>query len=325
MTASLTIGNVRSWRPTDIDVAARGISELGEFIDGAAESVEADQNALAETWSGEAAVAAGDRVVDECRMMTRIRSELLELAEAYSNAARALDRAQTHVDNTVSAATAAGFDVDVSGRARPMTAGVVDPAGFAQLQSEADAHTEAIHDALRQAADVANDVAKILGSAVDTLDDSVAKARVGTVEATAEGFSWEPDWPATAAATIVSGMSDATARGLTTAAAAVGDDVARNIGRGLGPAGAILGTIPAIHNDIAGGMDPTKAVVTEGAGAVAGLGIGALSGLGASAATGALVGSAVPGVGTVVGFVVGAGFGAFASWGVSKGLQNAWD
>ncbi|MBF6184156.1 MULTISPECIES: hypothetical protein [Nocardia] len=41
----------------------------------------------------------------------------------------------------------------------------------------------------------------------------------------------------------------------------------------LGIVGNVIGTVPAIANDINGGMDPTKAIVSEGAGTAAGMGL----------------------------------------------------
>ncbi len=89
----------------------------------------------------------------------------------------------------------------------------------------------------------------------------------------------------------------------------------------LGIVGNVIGTVPAIANDIEGGMDPTKAVVSETAGTAAGMAVGNWA---TSAATGAMVGSVAPGVGTAVGFVVGAGIGALTAYGVSKSIQWVW-
>src|SRR5690606_20241111 len=56
--------------------------------------------------------------------------------------------------------------------------------------------------------------------------------------------------------------------------------------------GNAIGTVPAIANDINGGMDPTKAIVSESAGTAAGLAVGTWAG---SAAAGALAGSGARG------------------------------
>jgi len=89
----------------------------------------------------------------------------------------------------------------------------------------------------------------------------------------------------------------------------------------MGIIGNAIGTVPAISNDIDGGMDPTKAVVSESAGAATGMTLGTVLGAGAA---GALSGSTVPGVGTAVGFVVGIGASAAAAYGTSKGIQALW-
>ena len=64
----------------------------------------------------------------------------------------------------------------------------------------------------------------------------------------------------------------------------------------------------AISQDVRGGMDPTEATVSEVGGAVAATG----ADLGAAALTGAIAGSEVPVVGTVVGAVAGVAVGYFA-------------
>jgi len=103
---------------------------------------------------------------------------------------------------------------------------------------------------------------------------------------------------------------------LKNAAAGSVDDVARNIGRGFGAFGAVLGTVPAIKNDIDGGMDVTQAVVTNS--------VGTLAGVGTAIGVGAAAGSVVPGVGTVAGALGGLVLGGLAAYGVTKGMQWAW-
>lgn len=153
-------------------------------------------------------------------------------------------------------------------------------------------------------------------------EDAAAKAVAGDVITVGnDKFTLAPDIPTTVAASTIGVMADGTGDLLKSAAVSSADDVARNIGRGLGPFGAAIGTVPAIMADIDGGMDADKAIVSESAGAV----VGGFVGWGTGAGTGAMVGSVVPGAGTAAGFVVGAIFGGIASWGTSKGIQAAWD
>ena len=98
----------------------------------------------------------------------------------------------------------------------------------------------------------------------------------------------------------------------------------------IGIAGSVVGTVPAIVDDINGGMDTTEAVVSESGGTAAGLLAGGVAGGWASGAvSGALVGTeigtVVPGAGNAVGFVVGAAVGAGASYLGSKGIQKLWE
>ncbi|NLU82722.1 hypothetical protein [Rhodococcus sp. HNM0569] len=314
---TVSVSEVRGWRSGDLVITADGIEALVEFLDESGRSLENDQNVLAESWHGDAAAAAAERVVEETRLARGIGSALQEVADTYRSASSALEAVKSTVESKIAAAASSGFDVDDSGAATPAGSGVIAAEELARLESDAAAHTAAIRDALRQAGDVAADATKRIADTSDIVEDAASKAQYGSVEPDGEGeFSWKPDWPATIAGTIVSEATDKTGAALTSAAASSADDVARGIGRGLGPIGAAVGTVPAIANDINDGMDPTKAVVTEGAGTVAGIL--------ATAGTGAAVGSFAPGIGTGVGFAIGLVAGGAASWGVSKGLQKVW-
>ncbi|MFE3195744.1 hypothetical protein ACFXHA_42560 [Nocardia sp. NPDC059240] len=158
---------------------------------------------------------------------------------------------------------------------------------------------------------------------------------------------WKPDIPGMTAASVVGGMTEATRMGLESAAREAGDTtvlkwvenwgksatetgITKEMSSGLshfGIYGNLIGTIPAIANDIRDGeMDPTKAVVTEVGGAEIGLVSGGMvGGFLAGAMEGTALGTAVPGVGNAVGFVVGGAVGALAAYGGSKGLQWLWD
>ncbi|MGS2807052.1 hypothetical protein [Nocardia sp. MW-W600-9] len=132
--------------------------------------------------------------------------------------------------------------------------------------------------------------------------------------ATSPASHWAPDKPAMTAAAIAGAMTEGTRMGLESAAKDAADkgvlkwvenwgkiDDAGKYTSGmsrLGIVGNVIGTVPAIANDINGGMDPTKAVVTETAGTAAGMALGTWAG---AATTGALAGSVVPGVGTAAG------------------------
>ena len=153
---------------------------------------------------------------------------------------------------------------------------------------------------------------------------SSAQANPGN-RAASPGIEWAPDRAAIEAGTasgIIGAMTDATGRALTSAATASADDLALTIGRRLGPAGAVVGMVPGIGNDIRSGMDPSVAVTSNAIGAGAGFAAGWL----AAGATGAAIGTLVPvpGVGTAAGFVVGVVAGGVTAYLATKGLQSWW-
>ncbi|RVW00515.1 hypothetical protein EF834_17120 [Rhodococcus spongiicola] len=264
-----------------------------------------------------------------------VAGALEEVAAQFREAAAIVDGARSHLVSVVADARARGFAVEDDGWVDPTgkVAWVVlapehsREAVRLRILQEAAELTLVVADALRQADESAVDAAARIQTAVDGLKQAGLAVMPGNVvDRDDGGFSWEPDWPATVAASTIGVVADKTGTALTSAAAASADDVARTIGRGLGPFGAVIGTVPAIANDIKGGMDPTKAVVTEGAGAAAGFAFGAIaSSIASGAMSGGAAGSVVPGAGTAVGLVAGAVVGGFAAWGGSKLLQWAWD
>lgn len=184
-------------------------------------------------------------------------------------------------------------------------------------------------------------------SALATLTAEIQKIKaqdpnaVPDAIATSPASFWAPDIPATTANTIIGVMTDVTRDGLETSAQAAGrTGVLRwveNWGK-LGPSGRFtsglshfgivgnaVGTVPAIVNDVNGGMSKPEAIVSESAGTVVGMGLGGLAGAAVSGGTiGATLGSIVPGAGTAAGFVVGAAVGAGASYLTSKLIQRWW-
>ncbi|QNG20188.1 hypothetical protein G4H71_13465 [Rhodococcus triatomae] len=317
---TMTVSLVRAWRPADLTETARGTDMLVERFDAQVDRVRSDHYTLTETWSGDAAEAADHRIAQECKLASAISEALAGVAAAYRDGEPALAAARANVLGHVEHARWSGFYVMDNGEVTlpPETAG--DAATIATLREEAEAQTALVQDALRQAVEVSMDVTAALRSATEILDDAAAAARVGQIVEDGDGFSWAPDVPATVAASVVGTMSSAIGDGLKSVADSA-DNASRTIAKGMRPFGTVLGTIPAISNDIKGGMDPTKAVVTESVGAAA----GALTGVWAGAKAGALVGSgAAPGVGTVVGFGAGAATGLIVGYAVPKAGQYVW-
>ncbi|WP_072691149.1 hypothetical protein [Rhodococcus marinonascens] len=315
---------------------ADGLDGLAERLAEQYHGVAAAQDALAETWHGGAASAAATRVVRERSLGSAVSEAFTEMGTQFRAASGILDSARQHVVSLVSNTRGRGFNVHNDG--------VVDAAGmigwlalapestrdFARLRMEKEAAelTISVVEALRQANQAATEANGLIRRAIEQLTDAGAAVVPTDVIAVGAEFSWKLDSAATKATTAASTigiMTDAVGTGLKSAAAASGDDVGRLIGRGFGPFGAALGAVPAITTDIDGGMDPTKAVVSESVGAGVGLAVGTGAGIAGSALAGGAIGSVVPGAGTAAGLVVGAIAGGLATYTISKGIQQLWD
>ncbi|MGX6511656.1 hypothetical protein [Rhodococcus sp. SJ-2] len=330
---SPNVTSVTAWNPHALRATAVELDDLVDRLDDRMKGLLNDQDALAERWKGDAANAAALRVVQERSLGSAIAGALLQIADAYRTTAGVVEGAQMHVLTLVRAAEHQSFTVHDNGivdaadqisllRALLPPGATYDTASL-QLERQAAELSVALVDSLQQAAAAADDATARTHAAIVALEDAAEAATPGKVIKSANGkFSWVPDVPATVAASTIGLMSDATKEGLKSAALSTGDDLGRGIARGLGPYAAILGTVPAINNDIEGGMDPTKAVVTESAGAAVGFAAGTYAGT----KLGGLIGTAVaPGVGTAAGLLIGAAVGGFFTWGVSKGSQAAWN
>ncbi|MBY6414112.1 hypothetical protein HQ346_20670 [Rhodococcus sp. BP-252] len=321
-----SIAEVRAWNPTFLLDAADGLKRVQRSIRSERDNVVSEQNVLAESWHGDAAVAAAERVVWEASTLASLADELSRIGEQFESGFKAVNAARSNLLDLVDDLLDRGFDVDDTGsvtadRATASLRAVAGPLAedaVLTLQIRTQEATVAVATALREADDAARGVCDVLRSQISTLQELSARTVGGTVvENEGGGFSWKPDVPALVAGTVISGMAEATGEGLRTAAASAADDLAYGIGRRLGPAGAVLGTVPAIVNDIEGGMDPTKAIVTESA--------GTLGSIGASALAGAAMGIFFPGAGTAVGLIVGLSAGAIAAYAVPKLGQRWWE
>ncbi|MGV8872606.1 MAG: hypothetical protein ACOH2Q_08775 [Rhodococcus sp. (in: high G+C Gram-positive bacteria)] len=323
-----TVPHVAGWEPESMRTTMIELAEIVERVDKQRTGVLEEQDVLAETWTGEAAGAAAERVVSECSRMSTVCSEITTLGAAFETAAGIVAAAQAHVRAQVSAATACGFAVTDDGVVNPnaMIALIPDILGEEktrkadELRSAAAQLTFDIQNALRQADQAAVDAARQLAEPTKALTELALSSPTGKFVENPDGsFSWMPDWPTTIAATVIGGVTDVSGRVLEFPGVGSVDDVARNIGRGLGAFGAVAGTIPAIASDIDGGMDPTKAVVVESTTTAAGV-IATV----AFAALGSVAGSIVPGPGTVVGAAAGIALGGAVSFGVSKLFEATW-
>ncbi|MGA9873059.1 MAG: hypothetical protein WBQ44_18195 [Rhodococcus sp. (in: high G+C Gram-positive bacteria)] len=295
---TLTISQVREWKPEALLSTGAALRELAEQIDGQRTSILEEQDTLAESWSGQAADAAAARIVTECVRMSAVAGHIEALADAYDSAAGIVGAARDHVLFEVAAAMMSTFGVDGSGVAAEQSTRIAD--------------------ALEQAAEAANTAARRLEQPTYHLNELGSGNPPGHfVQDPGGGFTWEPDVRTTTASTVIAGMTTAIKEGLKNASEASFDDVAKNVGRGFGAFGSVLAMVPSIKSDIDDGKDPTRAVVITATGAGAAAGMAAVSGM--------AVGTAIfPGVGTVGGAVIGLALGGLADWGVTKSMEWMW-
>ena len=328
-----SVTSVTAWNPDALRATAVALDDLVDKLDDRMRGLLDDQDVLSEQWKGDAANAAALRVVKERSLGSAIAGALLQIADAYRTGALIIEGTQMHVLTLVRAAEHQSFTVHDNGivdaanqisllRALLPSGATYDTASL-QLERQAAELSVALVNALQQAAAGADDATARIHAAVVVLEDAAKAATPGVVVRSESGeFSLVPDVPATVAASTIGLMSDATKEGLKSAALSTGDDLGRGIARGLGPYAAMLGTIPAINNDIEGGMDPTKAVITESAGSAVGFATGTYAGT----KLGGIIGTAIaPGAGTAAGLLIGAAVGGLFTWGVSKGAQAAWN
>lgn len=327
-----TVSAVTAWKPDALRATAHSIDGLVEKLDGRLRGLVDDQDALAAQWNSAAASSATARIVHERSLGSVIAGALHQVADAYRTGAAITEGARMHLTAIVRSAEQQEFTVhddgtvDASSQIALLQLLLPEPGSFdlarVRLERDAAALTVTLLEALVQAQAAVLDASTRIGAALTALEDAGRAAIPGKVVRSDNGeFSWQPDVQATIAASTIGVVADSTKEGLQAAAIASGDDLGRGIARGLGPAGALLGAVPAIANDIEGGMDPTKAVVTESAGSAAGL-----AGSWVGGKVGAGIGTIVaPGAGTAIGLALGAVVGGLATWGTSKFLQDKWD
>ncbi|MFF0242736.1 hypothetical protein ACFYRW_21300 [Rhodococcus pyridinivorans] len=325
------VAAVRSWNTDALRITADHLDVLVDTLDDRMKGLLTEQDVLAERWSGDAARAAAARVVRERSLGSAIAEALLQIAEAYRTGAWLVEGTRLHLRSVVGGAEQSGFTVHDDGTVDPsdqirILSAMLPAEAVAEarvrLEHEATDLTHAVTGALEQASRAATETADRITAAVAVLEAARDAAAPGKVVQNENGeFSWWPDWAATTAASTIGIMADTTKEGLKEAAISSGDDLARNISRGMNPAAIALGTVPAIVNDIESGMDPTKAIVTESTASALG-GVAAWAGAKGGAALGTMI---APGVGTAVGLAVGALAGGLTTYISSKGFQALWD
>ncbi|MGS2807049.1 hypothetical protein [Nocardia sp. MW-W600-9] len=344
--------DVLTWDVSNLPTIATNAGEIADTIVTAAGTMHTTIHSGL-TWKGEAKTAAEDKADEEQTQMRAIAVAYDDLEAACNGAYQAMHQPladiKTIYQNYVTGSVSVSDDWSVHGvddwnseagiqLARLpglATALFAADATWGQKVTDANGELERMASSSTLAA-IAQAITDIKKEDPNAIPDAIA---------TSPASHWAPDVPAMTAAAIAGAMTEGTRMGLESAAKDAADKGVlkwvENWGKwgqdgkwtsGIGKfgiVGNVIGTVPAIANDINGGMDPTKAIVSESAGTAAGMAVGTAAGTAVGSwATGALagatIGSVVPGAGTAVGFVVGAGVGALTAWGVSKSIQKFW-
>ncbi|MGW5452009.1 hypothetical protein [Nocardia sp. NPDC003979] len=339
--------DVLTWDLSHLPAVATSAGEIADAIVVAAGTMHNTiHNGL--IWKGDAKTAAEDKADEEQTQMRAIAVAYDDLEAACNGAYQAMNQPladiKTIYQNYVTGKVSVTDDWSVHGvddwnseagiqLARlPGLASALITADATWGQKIADANSEL--DRMAPASALTATAAAI--TAIKNEDPSAIPDSIATSPAS----HWAPDKAAMTAAAIAGAMTDGTRMGLESAAKDAADkgvlkwvenwgklDDAGKYTTGLsrlGIVGNVIGTVPAIANDINGGMNPTEAIVSESAGTAVGMAAGSAAGVWAGGAAGAALGSVVPGAGTAVGFVVGAGVGAGMAYLTSKSIQWVW-
>lgn len=117
--ATLTIPQVRQWRPGALDTAGQAVGDASTAVDAEARSLaRAVEDALSQA-GGQWSDAARDRAADEARIGARLADALDTARQALGRGATDIGRARTALLDTITAAEADGFRVADNGSVRP--------------------------------------------------------------------------------------------------------------------------------------------------------------------------------------------------------------
>lgn len=189
--SALTIPQVRTWRPGELDTAARSVGEAATVVDEQARAVARSlEQALTEA-SGFWAAAAAERAADEARTGARL-ADALDLARAaLRDGAVDIGHARTALFATIAAAEAEGFSVadDGSVTAPTLPPVMTTPEAAASAAAERQAQQDRLND---RAGVLAGDIGAAL-TAVATADATTADALGGvevpqTLESAVEAY-----------------------------------------------------------------------------------------------------------------------------------------
>ncbi|MFS0704430.1 WXG100 family type VII secretion target [Cellulomonas sp. 179-A 9B4 NHS] len=173
MSAALTLEVARAWRPTALADAASGVERARTEVEAHVQAAKATMARLAETWQGDAARAAAERMARDAGSGLALADALASARSVLESGASQIGSARDAVLGTVELARADGFSVASDGRVTaptlpPVLTSPGDPTGAG---TEREARQRALN---RQAADHAESISAALSLLADT-DRDVAR------------------------------------------------------------------------------------------------------------------------------------------------------
>ena len=170
---SLTIPQVRGWRPGDLETAAQAVKTAEQQVDAEARaSRQLIESALVE-WRGRDATAAAERAATEARTGFGLADALGLAHAALTAGASDIGTARTKLLDTIADAQEDGFTVSDDGTVTPPTLPPVmtTPEGAAEAARERNREQERLNE---KAGTWATDISRALGE-VSTVDGDTAK------------------------------------------------------------------------------------------------------------------------------------------------------
>ncbi|HET8960156.1 hypothetical protein [Nocardioides sp.] len=146
--SALTIAQVRSWRPGDLDTAAAAVGEASTQVDEQARALSRTLEQALTDARGYWAMAASERAAEEARTGARL-ADALDLARvALRTGATDIGHAKTRLLDTIAGAESEGYTVGDDGRVTAPTLPPVmtSPEGAAAAAAERNAEQDRLND-----------------------------------------------------------------------------------------------------------------------------------------------------------------------------------
>ncbi|KAA0021161.1 hypothetical protein [Antrihabitans cavernicola] len=195
---TLTVSQVEAWQPDGLQAHSSAYAATVAATDSHIQALGDHQSRITESWHGDAANAATDRVHTEQGLASTVSAAVQQLSQAASEASSTTASAKAHLVTVVNSARAAGFEVADSSQvtaaakmgALAVVGGLAAEIAMLQLQQECATWTVAVVDALSQCEAAAHVAEGHMQTALAALRDaqaSLGDAAPGSPAASSKG------------------------------------------------------------------------------------------------------------------------------------------